>query len=147
MIGGLRISFQDAWGESAGFGPENEKKPQWWRHWPERLLSGFWQQHHFILAGRQFGLQIVKIIPDAEFHLLPVVQTRPFYFFAVQRKSQRPDEMQKGSGGHAGAADIAGVPVDFRRYKHHVTFQIVAANICQSLSQSYVSKVGEIVAP
>jgi len=67
-------------------------------------------------AGRQFGLQIVKTIPDTQFYLVPVVQTRPLYLLAVQRKPQRPDEMQIGSGGDTRAADIAGVPMDLGSY-------------------------------
>jgi hypothetical protein len=53
--------------------------------------------------------------------------------------------MQEGSGGHTGAADIAGVPVDFRRYQHHVTLQSVSAVFRQSLSHFIVSKEGGIV--
>ena len=55
--------------------------------------------------------------------MFPVVQTRPLYFLAVQGKSQRPDKMQVGSGGHTGPSNIAGVPVDLRGYQNDVALQ------------------------
>ncbi len=59
-------------------------------------------------------MQTLKIVPNLEFDVLPIVQTRPLDVLAVQRKPQGFDQMQIGSGGHAGAADVAGVPVDLR---------------------------------
>ena len=97
-------------------------------------------------AGRQFGLQIVKTIPDTQFYLLPVVQTCPLYLLAVQRKPQRPDEMQIGSGGDTRAADIAGVPVNLRRHENYVSLKEVAPVVLWVLGHFYASKVGEIVA-
>jgi hypothetical protein len=53
--------------------------------------------------------------------------------------------MQIRPGGHTSTADIAGVPVDLRGYKHHVAFQCFPAVIRQSLSHFIVSKAGGIV--
>ncbi len=59
-------------------------------------------------------MQTGKILPDTEFDVFPVVQTRSLNFFTVQRKPQRLDQMKIGSGGHTGPTNIAGVPVDLR---------------------------------
>ena len=96
-------------------------------------------------AGHQFGLQIVKTIPDTQLYMIPVVQTCPLYFLAVQRKPQRPDEMQIGFGGDARAANIAGVPMDLRCDQNYMALECALVIIFRVLSQFYVSKVVEIV--
>ena len=65
-------------------------------------------------------MQGFEIIPDLEPDVFPVVQARSFEVLAVQREPQRFDQVQTGSGGHAGAADVTGVPGDFRSNQHNV---------------------------
>ena len=45
------------------------------------------------------------------------------------------------SGGHTRATDIAGVPVNLRRYKHHVALQSFLIAIFRALSQLVVSNL------
>ena len=61
--------------------------------------------------------------------VLPVIQPGPFHLTAVKRKAQGPDKMQVGIRGQAGAADISGIPMDFRRNQNNVAFKLVASAI------------------
>ncbi len=66
--------------------------------------------------------EAVKIVPNAEFHVLPIVQARTLYLSTIERKTHRLDHMQKRPGGETGATDVAGIPMNFRPNQHHVAF-------------------------
>jgi len=70
-------------------------------------------------------MEMIKIFPDAEFYLLPVIQTCPLNFFALQGKPQWFDQMQLGSGGHTRSADVARVPVDLRWHQNDVALWLL----------------------
>ena len=86
-------------------------------------------------------MEVIEIPPDAEFYLLPVIQTRPFNFLAFQRKTQRLDQMQKGSGGHTCSSDVARIPVNLRRYQNDVAFECAVYIISQIISHFCGSKL------
>lgn len=70
-------------------------------------------------------MQGFKIIPNLQLDVLPIVQSRALEVLVVQRKSQWFDQVQVGSGGHTGAPDVAGVPVDFRGNQYYMAFQLL----------------------
>src|SRR5437762_2600175 len=61
--------------------------------------------------------------PHAPVDVLPVVQASAFDFTLVERKAERLDEMQRCARCEAGAACIAGVPMNLRMHEHDVCLQ------------------------
>ena len=76
-----------------------------------------------------FFQKLVKIIPERQFDVFPIIQPCSLHFAAVKGETQGFDEMQKGAGGKAGAPDISGIPVYFRSYQNNVTFQLLLMGI------------------
>ena len=64
----------------------------------------------------------VKIIPDMQIHLGPVVKACPLDLAAAQGETERSNQMQCSADAEAGSADVAGIPVNFRCHKHYVAF-------------------------
>ena len=69
---------------------------------------------------RRICQEIVKIIPDRQPDIFPVVKSGSFDLTAFKWKTQGSDEMQVGIRGQAGTTDIAGIPVDFRLNQNNV---------------------------
>src|SRR4051812_30442340 len=56
----------------------------------------------------------IPIRPHPQVDVLPIVQTRALDSTVVQREAQWFDEMKGRASGQAGAAGVAGVPMDLR---------------------------------
>src|SRR5690242_3423570 len=56
----------------------------------------------------------LPIVPYPDIDVLPVVEPRALYFLVIEREAEGSDEMEGRSGGEAGSARVAGVPVNFR---------------------------------
>ena len=61
---------------------------------------------------RQLALERVPVGPDPQVDVLPVIEAGAFDLLLVERKAERLDEMQRRAGRQAGAAGVAGVPVN-----------------------------------
>jgi hypothetical protein len=60
------------------------------------------------------ALEGVPVVPDADVDVFPVVETGSLHLPVVEREAERPDEVKGGTDRKAGAAGVAGVPMDFR---------------------------------
>src|SRR5258706_12785326 len=63
-------------------------------------------------------------VPHYGVHPGPVVQTGTAHLLLAQKEAQGTHEVEPGAGGQAGAAGVAGVPVDLRLHQDDV--EIVA---------------------
>ncbi len=87
------------------------------------------------MLRRRIFQEIVKIIPDYQLNIFPVVQSGSFHLTTFKRKPQGPDEMQTGTRGQAGTADVAGIPVDFRRHQDNVALWLVDVAMNRAITQ------------
>ena len=62
----------------------------------------------WLAERRQLALERLPARPDAQVDVLPVVEAGAFHLALVEREAERLDEMQRGAGGEAGAAGVAG---------------------------------------
>ncbi len=60
---------------------------------------------------------------------MPVIKTGSLDMPVFNGKTQRPNQMKPGPGTQAGTADIAGIPVNFRGHKHHMSLYPVGLGL------------------
>ena len=78
MVGGIGKLVKDAVGKPTGFRSEYQKQAPWTDHGPERLRPTFGKHRHLILLRRRIFQKIVKVIPDAQPDIFPVVKSGSF---------------------------------------------------------------------
>ncbi len=66
------------------------------------------------------ALEGLPVGPEAGQDVGPVVEAGATELFGLQGEAERLDQMEASPGRQAGAADVAGVPVDLGRYQRHV---------------------------
>ena len=54
------------------------------------------------------------------FQEVPVIETRPFHIFVIQRKTERFDQMERCPDGGAGSRNVAGILWNFRLVEYDV---------------------------
>lgn len=69
--------------------------------------------------------------------MFPVVEAGALDLLLVERKPERLNQMQGGASRQAGAADIAGVPVDFGMDENDVDAQAANISAAGSLAVSF----------
>lgn len=112
VINGARIIVQNGQGKPFGFRPEYEKHSFHHRHGPQGFGSVFAEKEDFV-GFRGHGIdEGLKIRPDVQIDILPVIQTGASNPSTIQRKAKRFDKMQRRSGAKTGSADISRIPVD-----------------------------------
>jgi len=121
VIGRIGKFAKDTVGKPTGFRAEYQKQPPGTDHGPKRFWSSFWKQRHLIKLRRCIHQEFVKIIPDWQLNIFPVIKPGSFHLMTFKRKTQGPDKMQEGTRGQAGTTDISSIPVDFRRNQNNVT--------------------------
>ena len=109
--------------QAAGLRAENQIKARTRRHGPERVRTGFGEQADLLRLRARSGQEFMDVIPDGQPYLGPVVQAGPFEVPILEGEAQRPDEVERGAGPEAGAADVARVPVNLRAHQDHVAFE------------------------
>jgi hypothetical protein len=87
------------------------------------MFSGFCKQGDFIRLQPALSEKGVKIVPNRQFNVRPVIESGPFDFTAVNGKSERLNQVQGCVCTNAASSDIAGIPVNFRSDEDHMTFR------------------------
>jgi len=92
------------------------------RHVPEESLR-LRREKVRSAESRKLFLERIPAWPHARIDMLPVVESGSLYLTFIQRKAQRFDEVQIGTGGKTCTARVSGVPVNLGMHEYNVRCQ------------------------
>ena len=87
--------------------------------------SAIRQSAAFSLQSSMLSYSISSLVlappgPWAQVDVFPVVEAGAAHLALVKREPERLDQVQRGAGGEAASAGVAGVPVDLGMHEHDV---------------------------
>src|SRR5688572_16780335 len=110
-------------GKPLGLAPEDQDyiigRSQ--RRVPERLRCPG-RKEEWVAQRRQVALERVPARPQAQVHILPVVEASALDLTLFERKAKWLDQVQYRARGEAGSAGVSGVPVNLGMHEHDVGF-------------------------
>lgn len=110
----VAIALEELGREPGGLASEDEDDVVGGAEWriPEEPRSGGVEEEGLTERG-ELALEGAPVGPDAEGDVFPVVEASALDFAFVEGEAEWFDEVEGSAGGEAGAAGVAGVPVDF----------------------------------
>ena len=130
------VAFVKIFGQAAGFRAEYQKSVGREGCVPIRGFAFGGEEKQLFFGGFVGFQEGVPRFVAAVIQVGPVVQPRAAYFFGGDFKPQSAHEVQARAGGHAGAADIAGIEGYFGVYeydvKHRGYLSVIAGKVWQS---------------